>query len=172
MTSNRIEQLLAGMTLAEKVGQMTQVEKFSITPDEVAEHGIGSVLSGGGGNPEPNTPDAWADMVAAYQDAALRSRLGVPLLYGVDAVHGHTNVYGATVFPHNIGLGATGDPDLVRRVARVTAEVGSARRAARKASTAASGLPLPYSTIPSSRRASGSPGRTRRALWSSSRALP
>ncbi len=122
MTPNRIEQLLANMTLAEKVGQMTQVEKFSITPDEVAEHGIGSVLSGGGGNPEPNTPKAWTEMVAAYQDAALTSRMAVPLLYGVDAVHGHTNVYGATVFPHNIGLGATGDPDLVRRVARVTAE--------------------------------------------------
>jgi beta-glucosidase len=117
-----VEELVASMSLAEKVGQMTQVEKYSITPDEVAEHGIGSVLSGGGGNPEPNTPEAWTDMVGAFQEGALRSRLGVPLLYGVDAVHGHTNVYGATVFPHNIGLGATGDPELVRRVARVTAE--------------------------------------------------
>ena len=117
-----VEKLVASMSLAEKVGQMTQVEKFSISPDEVAEHGIGSVLSGGGGNPEPNTPQAWTDMVTAYQDGALRSRLGVPLLYGVDAVHGHTNVCGATIFPHNIGLGATGDPELVRRVARVTAE--------------------------------------------------
>jgi beta-glucosidase len=110
------------MTLAEKVGQMTQVEKYSISPDLVAEHGIGSVLSGGGGNPIPNTPEAWRDMVASFEEGALRSRLGIPLLYGVDAVHGHTNVYGATIFPHNIGLGATRDPDLVRRVARVTAE--------------------------------------------------
>jgi beta-glucosidase len=122
MTTPDLEHLLADMTLAEKVGQMTQVEKFSISPDEVAEHGIGSVLSGGGGNPEPNTPEAWTEMVSAYEDAAQRSRLGIPLLYGVDAVHGHTNVYGATVFPHNIGLGASGDADLVRRVARVTAE--------------------------------------------------
>jgi beta-glucosidase len=101
---------------------MTQVEKYSISPDLVAEHGIGSVLSGGGGNPIPNTPEAWRDMVASFEEGALRSRLGIPLLYGVDAVHGHTNVYGATIFPHNIGLGATRDPDLVRRVARVTAE--------------------------------------------------
>jgi beta-glucosidase len=117
-----VEGLLGEMTLAEKVGQMTQVEKYSITPDQVAEHGIGSVLSGGGGNPSPNTPEVWADMVSSFEDGALQSRLGIPLLYGVDAVHGHTNVYGATVLPHNIGLGATGDTDLVRRIARVTAE--------------------------------------------------
>jgi beta-glucosidase len=117
-----IDRLLGEMTLAEKVGQMTQVEKYSITPDEVAEHGIGSVLSGGGGNPTPNTPETWTEMVAAFEEAAYRSRLGIPLLYGVDAVHGHTNVCGATIFPHNIGLGATADAELVRRVARVTAE--------------------------------------------------
>ncbi len=122
MTSPDIEQLLAQMTLAEKIGQMTQVEKYSISPDDVAEHGIGSVLSGAGGNPTPNTPETWSEMVSSFEEGALRSRLGVPLLYGVDAVHGHTNVYGATVLPHNIGLGASGDADLVRRVARVTAE--------------------------------------------------
>jgi beta-glucosidase len=122
MTTHDTEGLLAEMTLAEKAGQMTQVEKYSITPEQVAEHGIGSVLSGGGGNPSPNTPEGWADMVASFEEGARRSRLGVPLLYGVDAVHGHTNVHGATVFPHNIGLGATQDADLVRRVARVTAE--------------------------------------------------
>jgi len=121
MTTHDINSLLGEMTLAEKVGQMTQVEKYSITPDEVAQYGIGSVLSGAGGNPEPNTPRAWREMVSAFQDGALRSRLGIPLLYGVDAVHGNTNVYGATVFPHNIGLGATRDPDLVHRIARVTA---------------------------------------------------
>ncbi len=119
---NNIDRLLGEMTLAEKVGQMTQAEKYSITPDEVAEHGIGSVLSGAGGNPVPNTLEAWADMVASFEHGAQRSRLGIPLLYGVDAVHGNTNVHGATVFPHNIGLGAAGDPDLVRRVARVTAD--------------------------------------------------
>jgi beta-glucosidase len=122
MTTPDIEQLLAQMTLAEKIGQMTQVEKYSISPDDVAEYGIGSVLSGAGGNPSPNNPETWSEMVGSFEDGALRSRLGIPLLYGVDAVHGHTNVYGATVFPHNVGLGASGDADLVRRVARVTAE--------------------------------------------------
>ena len=109
------------MTLREKIGQMTQAEKNSVTPDEVREHGIGSVISGGGGNPEPNTPDAWCAMVLGFRRAALESRLGVPLLYGVDAVHGHNNVVGATIFPHNVGLGAVGDADLVRRIGRATA---------------------------------------------------
>ena len=122
MTARDIDHLLDQMTLAEKVGQMTQVEKYSITPDEVAAYGIGSVLSGAGGNPEQNTAQGWREMVGSFEAGALRSRLAIPLLYGVDAVHGHTNVCGATIFPHNIGLGATGDPDLVRRVARVTAE--------------------------------------------------
>lgn len=108
------------MTLPEKVAQMTQVEKNSLTPDDVAAHGIGSVLSGGG-NPEPNTPQAWLAMVGRFQRAALQSRLKIPLLYGSDAVHGHNNLAGATIFPHNIGLGATRDPGLVRRVGRVTA---------------------------------------------------
>ena len=105
-----IDRLLQAMTVAEKVGQMTQVEKYSITSDQVAEHGIGSVLSGAGGNPIPNTPEAWCEMVAEFEDGARRSRLGIPLLYGVDAVHGNTNVCGATVFPHNVGLGASSRP--------------------------------------------------------------
>ena len=90
----RVPDLLARMTLAEKIGQMTQVENRSITPAEVAQHAIGSVLSGGGGNPEPNTPENWAAMVRGYQEAALQTRLGIPLLYGADAVHGHNNVWG------------------------------------------------------------------------------
>lgn len=114
-------QVVATMTLAEKAGQVTQVEKNSITPDEVADFAIGSVLSGAGGNPEPNTPATWRAMVDAYLDGARRSRLGIPLLYGTDSVHGHNNVVGATIFPHNIGLGAAGDPDLVERVYRATA---------------------------------------------------
>jgi len=120
-STERIENLIGEMTLAEKIGQMTQVERGSITPDEVAELGIGSVLSGGGANPEPNDPTNWAAMVRETTDAAEASRLGIPLIYGVDAVHGHSNLRGATVFPHSIGLGAAGDPDLVRRVARATA---------------------------------------------------
>jgi beta-glucosidase len=109
------------MTLAEKVGQMTQVENRSITPAEVTSNLIGSVLSGGGGNPEPNTPESWAAMVQGYQEAALNTRLGIPLLYGVDAVHGHNNVRGAVIFPHNIGLGASRDAQLAERIGQITA---------------------------------------------------
>ena len=109
------------MTLLEKIGQMTQVDVHSLREGAVGEFGIGSVLSGGGGNPTPNNPGAWAEMVHRVQSEALDSRLGIPLLYGVDAVHGHNNVRGATIFPHNVGLGATRDPDLVERIGRVTA---------------------------------------------------
>jgi beta-glucosidase len=118
--SNQIDAILAEMTLAEKIGQMTQASNDAITPEEVTEFGIGSILSGGNGNPTPNTPDVWADMVGSYVDAANHTRLGVPLLYGVDAVHGHSNVGGATVFPHNIGLGSAGDEDLMARIGRAT----------------------------------------------------
>ena len=120
-THGRVDALLARMTLREKIGQMTQAEKNSATPDDVRAHALGSVLSGGGGNPEPNTPAAWRAMVLGFREAALESRLGIPLIYGVDAVHGHNNVVGATIFPHNVGLGAIGDADLVRRIARATA---------------------------------------------------
>ncbi|MBZ0292964.1 MAG: glycoside hydrolase family 3 protein [Anaerolineae bacterium] len=117
----RIEKLLAQMTLAEKIGQMTQVEKNSITPAQVTEYAIGSILSGGGGNPEPNNPSNWAAMVRDFAQAALETRLSIPLVYGVDAVHGHNNVHGAVIFPHNIGLGATRDAELVERIGRTTA---------------------------------------------------
>ena len=117
----RVNHLLSQMTLAEKVGQMAQVEKNSITPQEVIENKIGSVLSGGGGSPAENNPQTWLEMVTSFLEAAAGSRLGIPAIYGVDAVHGHGNVYGATIFPHNIGLGATCDTDLVRRIARITA---------------------------------------------------
>ena len=116
-----VERLLDEMSLAEKVGQMTQASQEAISPAEVTEHRIGSVLSGGGGNPEPNSPERWAEMVHGFQEAALASPLGIPLLYGVDAVHGHSNVRGAVIFPHNIGLGATRNAGLVEAVGRVTA---------------------------------------------------
>src|SRR5260221_14650406 len=119
----RTQNLLNQMTLAEKIGQMTQVEKNSITPAEVSEYFIGSVLSGGGGNPTPNTPQTWAQMVRSFQETALQTRLAIPLIYGSDAIHGHNNVKGAVIFPHNIGLGATHDAELVERVARVVAAV-------------------------------------------------
>ena len=116
-----VESLIARMTLAEKIGQMAQVEKNSLTPQDVTGYLLGSVLSGGGGNPPSNDPASWAQMVRQFQEAALRTRLAIPLLYGVDAVHGHNNLRGSTIFPHNIGLGATADPDLVTRIAQVTA---------------------------------------------------
>ncbi len=119
--SARIDQLIAATTLDEKIAQITQVDRTAITPEEVAELGIGSILSGGGGNPEPNTPQTWRAMVDAYVDASRRSRLGIPLLYGTDAVHGHSNVVGATIFPHNLALGAAGDAELVTQIARATA---------------------------------------------------
>lgn len=118
---SRVASVLAGLTLDEKIGQMTQVELGSITPEEVARLGIGSVLSGGGGNPGDGTARAWREAVEAYVDASHRSRSGIPILYGTDAVHGHNNVLDATIFPHQIGLGATASPDLVRRVARAAA---------------------------------------------------
>ncbi len=119
---DRVEDLLARMTLAEKIGQMTQVEKNSIREADISDKFIGSILSGGGGSPQPNTPEVWVDMVNTFQERALQTRLGIPLIYGLDAVHGHGNVYGATIFPHNVGLGATRDPALVERIGRATAE--------------------------------------------------
>lgn len=118
----RVEAWLEKMTLAEKIGQMTQAEKNSITPQEVIDYAIGSVLSGGGGNPTPNNKQTWRDLVVSYQESALKSRLGIPLIYGVDAVHGHNNVIGAVIFPHNIGLGATRDANLVKRIGAITAK--------------------------------------------------
>ncbi len=120
--AERVADLLARMTLEEKIGQMTLVEKGSIVPEDIAARSIGGLLSGGGASPPRNAPEEWAAMVNGFQEYALRSRLGIPLLYGADAVHGHGNVYGAVIFPHNIGLGATRDPELVERVGRATAE--------------------------------------------------
>ncbi len=117
----RVEDLLARMTLEEKIGQMTLVEKNSLNPQVVFDYFIGGVLSGGGGYPAQNTPAAWLGMVSAFQEAALDTRLGIPIIYGVDAVHGHNNVRGATIFPHNIGLGATRDAALVEQIGAATA---------------------------------------------------
>ncbi len=121
-TEERVEDLVGRMTLDEKIGQMTLVEKGSIWDAEVTAKAIGGVLSGGGGGPDgDNSVTAWRDMVKGYQNAALQARLGIPLIYGVDAVHGHSNVTGAVFFPHNIGLGAANDPDLMTRIGQATA---------------------------------------------------
>ena len=118
---DRVAALLGQMTLDEKIGQMTQIEKNAIDATNSAGFGLGSILSGGGGFPSPNTPQAWYDMVNGYQQAALGTRLGIPILYGVDAVHGHNNVEGATIFPQNVGMGATNDPALVEQACAATA---------------------------------------------------
>ncbi|CAL5024197.1 unnamed protein product [Urochloa decumbens] len=118
----RINDLLARMTLAEKIGQMSQIERDKATPDVIKNYYIGSVLSGGGSVPTANAPpEAWVEMVNGMQSAALSTRLGIPMLYGIDAVHGHGTAYKATIFPHNIGLGCTRDPDLVQRIGAAVA---------------------------------------------------
>ena len=132
----RVADLLGRMTLEEKVGQMTQAERGAVAgdPSLVATRLLGSVLSGGGSTPPQNTPEAWADLVDTLQSQALTTRLQIPIVYGVDSVHGHGNLLGATIFPHNMGLGATRDPRLVERIGAVTAE-----------ETRATGIPWAFS---------------------------
>jgi beta-glucosidase len=121
--ARRVHDLLGRMTLEEKVGQMTQAERGAIDADQsqITSLRLGSVLSGGGSTPADNTPEGWADMVDGYQARALATRLRIPLLYGIDSVHGDNNLVGATIFPHNIGMGATRDPALVREQEHITA---------------------------------------------------
>ena len=121
--SNAVKDLVARMTLAEKVGQMTQGELNNIKDEsDIEAYFLGSVLSGGGADPKAgNSLTAWTDTVDRLIGISLRTRLGIPILYGVDAVHGHGNVLGATIFPHNIGLGCTRNPKLVEQAGRITA---------------------------------------------------
>ncbi|MFI9111542.1 glycoside hydrolase family 3 protein [Streptomyces venezuelae] len=119
----RVADLLSRMSLEEKAGQMTQAERNALRAQgDIAGYALGSLLSGGGSVPSPNTPQAWAAMVDAYQLRAQATRFQIPLLYGVDAVHGHNNVIGATIMPHNIGIGAGRDPELAARTGAVTAK--------------------------------------------------
>jgi len=118
----RVEDLLSRMSLDEKIGQMTQAENNSISSEEGAKYYLGSVLSGGDGISSTNTIGEWTDYVKGYQDQALQTPLGIPLIYGVDSVHGFSHVNGATIFPHNIGLGATRNPQLVKKIGQATAQ--------------------------------------------------
>ena len=115
--------LLGTMTLDEKIGQMVQAEQDKIKDEtDVETYFLGSVLSGGDSDPKTNSLQDWTDTYDRYQARALKTRLKIPILYGVDAVHGHNNVIGAVLFPHHIGLGATRDAKLVQEIGRVTAE--------------------------------------------------
>ena len=111
------------MTLEEKVGQMTQAEQDALKEiGDIRTYALGSLLSGGSSDPKAgNSVTAWADLYDRLQAEALKSRLGIPLVYGIDAVHGHNNVLGATVFPHNVGLGCTRNAKLIEAAARITA---------------------------------------------------
>ena len=123
----KVSALLARMTLEQKVGQMVQADIRSVTPDDVRKYRLGSVLNGGGAFPGENKHASVADWVALadrFYDASMdtaNGQLAIPIMWGTDAVHGHNNVIGATLFPHNIGLGAAHDPDLIERIGEVTA---------------------------------------------------
>ncbi len=120
----QVRRLLSQMTLDEKIGQMTQPDQqYLQNLDDLEKYHIGSLLSGGDSDPKSgNDLVSWTDLYDGYQARALKTRLRIPLVYGVDAVYGHNNVLGATIFPHNIGLGCTRDPKLVESAARVTSE--------------------------------------------------
>ena len=120
----RVEALLARMTPAEKVGQLIQADIESITPDDLRHYPLGSVLNGGGvapGNDQLASPGEWLKLADRFYEASTAEPLAVPVMWGTDAVHGHNNIPGATIFPHNIGLGAARDPALIERIGAVTA---------------------------------------------------
>lgn len=118
----RVKDLMRRMTLEEKIGQMTQIERNVASADVIDKFFIGSVVSGGGSAPRPQaSAEDWINMVNGYQKGALSTRLGIPLIYGIDAVHGNNNAYKATIFPHNVGLGVTRDPELVKKIGAATA---------------------------------------------------
>lgn len=118
----RVNDLVSRMTVEEKIGQMTQIDRRVASAEVMTKYFIGSLLSGGGSAPANQaSAETWINMVNDFQKGALSTRLGIPMIYGIDAVHGHNNVYNATIFPHNVGLGATRDPDLVKRIGAATA---------------------------------------------------
>ena len=119
--NKKVDEIIEMMNIDEKIGQMTQIDqRFLDTITDISTYSIGSLLSGGGSHPEINEPQAWLDMYNKYQSESLKSRLQIPLIYGIDAVHGHNNVYGATIFPQNIGLGATNNPELIYKISEAT----------------------------------------------------
>jgi len=118
----RVEDLIVRMTIDEKIGQMTQVELGSIRPGDITTFFIGSILSGGDGNPEENNPQAWQEMVNGFQAEAMATRLKIPMIYGIDATHGNAHLFGATVFPQESGVAATYNSALAEKIGQATAE--------------------------------------------------
>ncbi|AZO96818.1 beta-glucosidase [Halocella sp. SP3-1] len=117
----KVNKLIDLMTLEEKIGQMTQAERDAVNVGDIKNYYLGSILSGGGSVPYPNEASNWVEMYNNFQKEAMNSRLRIPILYGIDAVHGHNSVKNATIFPHNIGIGATRDSKLVKKIAKITA---------------------------------------------------
>lgn len=123
-TEARIDGLIARMTLEQKVGQLIQADISAIAPADLARYPLGSILAGGNSGPygdERASAAKWYKLVGEFRAASRRSGAGIPILFGVDAVHGHSNLPGATIFPHNIGLGAARDPELIERIGAATA---------------------------------------------------
>ncbi|NCU12105.1 MAG: glycoside hydrolase family 3 protein [Sphingomonadaceae bacterium] len=123
-TEARIDAILAGMTLEQKVGQTIQADISAITPEDLERYPLGSILAGGNSGPygdERASAAKWDELVDKFRLVSRRSGAGIPILFGVDAVHGHSNLPSATIFPHNVGLGAAHDPDLIRRIGAATA---------------------------------------------------
>lgn len=123
-TERRIQRMIAKMTLEQKIGQMIQADISAITPADLAKYPVGSILAGGNSGPygdERGDAAKWARMVGEFRAASRKSGAGIEMLFGIDAVHGHSNLPGATIFPHNIGLGAARDPELIQRIGAVTA---------------------------------------------------
>ncbi|HQS97726.1 MAG: 1,4-beta-D-glucan glucohydrolase [Novosphingobium sp. 17-62-19] len=128
-TEREIDRLISKMTLEQKVGQVIQGDISAMTPSDLERYPLGSILAGGNSGPygdERADAAKWLKLVQEYRAASRKAGAGIPILFGVDAVHGHSNVPGATIFPHNIGLGAAHDPDLIRRIGEATAEEISA----------------------------------------------
>ncbi|ESQ74345.1 1,4-beta-D-glucan glucohydrolase [Asticcacaulis sp. AC402] len=125
-TEARITEIMSQMTIEEKVGQTVQADINFITPEELKTYPLGSILAGGNSSPGQNeraTPDQWLQLADDYWRASLEypSKVKIPVLFGIDAVHGHSNLVGAVVFPHNVGLGAADNPELIRRIGAATA---------------------------------------------------
>ena len=134
-TEKRIDALLAKMTVEQKVGQLVQADISTITPKDLETYPLGSILAGGNSGPNGNERSSaadWAKLVGEFRAVSLKPQangLAVPIIFGVDAVHGHNNIPGATLFPHNIALGATHDPELIQRIGAVTCAGAAAMKA-------------------------------------------